>query len=128
MLQMIDEGRALEITKTYFDILGYTGYIKPDLMSRYFLYMFLLDFVDYTHRFFTAEDYNTVDKALRKLFINGGCLLPYSVFCTDKVKLGRNEYMGPLKVRKTENDAVDKDGADIGYEDRFTQDDNLRTI
>ena len=128
MLQMIDEGKALETTVKYFDILKNTGYVKPGMMQRYFLYMFLLDFVDYTHGFFTVEDYNAVDNALRKLFANGGCLLPYSVFCTDKVKLGRNEYMGTLKVRKTEDDSVDENGKDIGYTDRFTQDDYHRVI
>ena len=128
MLQMIDEGRALETTSKYFDILKHTGYMKPAMMQRYFLYMFLLDFVDYTHRFFTDEDYNAVDNALRKLFANGGCLLPYSVFCVDKVKLGRNEYMGTLKVRKTEDHSIDKDGKNIGYTDRFTEDDFNRVI
>ena len=128
MLQMIDEGRALEITKTYFDILKYTGYMKPGMMSRYTIYLFLLDFVDSTHRFFTEEDYNTVDRLLRKLFVNGGCLLPYSVFCTDKVKVGTNDYMGTLKVRKTENGSEDRDGNGVGYEDRFTQDDFNRIV
>ena len=117
---MIDEGRALDTTSKYFDILKNTGYIKPGMMQRYFLYVFLLDFVDCTHRFFTDEDYNAVDNALRKLFANGGCLLPYSVFCVDKVKLGTNGYMGTMKVRKTEDES--------GYEDRFTQDDYHRVI
>lgn len=117
---MIDEGRALDTTMKYFDILKSTGYIKPGMMTRYFLYMFLLDFVDATHRFFSEEDYNAVDNALRKLFAGGGCLLPYSVFCVDKVKLGTNDYMGTLKSRITE----DKPGND----DRFTEDDFIRVI
>ena len=125
---MIDEGKALETTTKYFDILKNTGYIKPGMMQRYFLYMFLLDFVDYTHNFFTVEDYNAVDNALRKLFANGGCLLPYSVFCVDKVTLGRNEYMGILKNRITENTSVDKDGNAIHRKDRYTEDDIIRII
>ncbi len=128
MLQVIDEGRALETTVKYFDILKNTGYIKPGMMQRYFLYMFLLDFVDYTHNFFTEEDYDAVDNALRKLFAGGGCLLPYSVFCVDKVTLGRNEYMGTLKNRITEDNAVDIDGNDIGNDDRYTQDDIIRIV
>lgn len=128
MLQVIDEGKALETTVKYFDILKNTGYIKPGMMQRYFLYMFLLDFVDYTHNFFTEEDYDAVDNALRKLFAGGGCLLPYSVFCVDKVTLGRNEYMGTLKNRITEDNAVDIDGNDIGNDDRYTQDDIIRVI
>lgn len=128
MLQVIDEGKALETTVKYFDILKNTGYIKPGMMQRYFLYMFLLDFVDYTHNFFTEEDYDAVDNALRKLFAGSGCLLPYSVFCVDKVTLGRNEYMGTLKNRITEDNAVDIDGNDIGNDDRYTQDDIIRVI
>ena len=128
MLQVIDEGKALETTVKYFDILKNTGYIKPGMMQRYFLYMFLLDFVDYTHNFFTEEDYDAVDNVLRKLFAGGGCLLPYSVFCVDKVTLGRNEYMGPLKNRITEDHAVDMDGNDIGNDDRYTQDDIIRIV
>ena len=65
---MIDEGKALDITMKYFDILKNTGYMKSGMMQRYFLYMFLLDFVDYTHRYFSVEDYDAVDKALKKMF------------------------------------------------------------
>ena len=128
MLQMIDESKALETTTKYFDILKNTGYIKPGMMQRYLLYMFLLDFVDYTHNYFTEDDYDAVDNALRKLFAGGGCLLPYSVFCVDKVTLGRNEYMGTLKNRITEDHAVDIDGRNIGDKDRYTEDDIIRII
>lgn len=128
MLQVIDESKALETTTKYFDILKNTGYMNPGMMQRYLLYMFLLDFVDYTHNYFTEEDYNAVDNALRKLFAGGGCLLPYSVFCVDKVTLGRNEYMGTLKNRITEDNAVDMDGNDIGNDDRYTQDDIIRIV
>lgn len=128
MLQVIDEGRALDTTVKYFDILKNTGYIKPGMMSRFMLYLFLIDFVDGTHRFFSEEDYNAVDNALRKLFSNGGCLLPYSVFCTNKVTIGRNEYMGVLKNRITEDWAVDENGRSIPNKDRYTQDDYIRVI
>ena len=128
MIQMIDEHKALGITERYFGILKSAGYVKPAMMKRYFIYMFLLDFVDYTHRFFTEADYNAVDTALRKLFAVGGCLLPYSVSCVDRVKVGTNDYMGTLKVRKTENGSEDKDGNGVGYEDRFTEDEQNRVI
>ena len=128
MIQMIDEHKALGITERYFGILKSAGYIKPAMMKRYFVYMFLLDLVDYTHRFFTEADYNAVDNALRKLFAVGGCLLPYEVFCVDKVLLGRNEYMGTLKNRITEKNTTDKDGNLISEKDRFTEDDKNRVI
>lgn len=128
MLQVIDEGKALETTVKYFDILKNTGYINPGMMQRYFLYIFLLDFVDYAHGFFTEEDYDAVDNALRKLFAGGGCLLPYSVFCVDKITLGKNEYMGKLKNRITEDLTVDKDGNHIYNKDRYTEDGDVRVI
>lgn len=128
MLQVIDEGKALKTTVKYFDILKNTGYVKPGLMLRFVLYMFLLDFVDYTHNYFTDADYDLVDNALRKLFAGGGCLLPYSVFCVDRVTLGRNEYMGTLKNRITENEAVDKDGNPIHRKDRYIEDGTNRII
>lgn len=117
---MIDEGKALNIVSKYFGILENTGYVRTDLMRRFFLYIFLLDFIDYTHGFFSEYDYKLVDTGLRKLFSGGGCLLPYTVFCADKVVLGRNEYMGILKNRITE---------DIpGNDDRFTEDDYIRVV
>ena len=125
---MIDEGKALETTTKYFDILKNTGYMKPSMMQRYFLYMFLLDFVDYTHGYFTVEDYNAVDTALRKLFAGGGCLLPYSAFCVEKVTLGKNEYMGKMKNRITEDYSVDKDGNRARNKDRYTEDEIIRVI
>ena len=125
---MIDEGKVLETTTKYFDILKNTGYMNPGMMQRYLLYMFLLDFVDYTHNYFTEDDYDAVDNALRKLFAGGGCLLPYSVFCVDKVTLGRNEYMGTLKNRITEDHAVDINDRNIGDRDRYTEDDIIRII
>ena len=78
--------------------------------------------------YFTEDDYDAVDNALRKLFAGSGCLLPYSVFCVDKVTLGRNEYMGTLKNRITEDHAVDIDGKNIGDKDRYTEDDIIRVI
>ena len=125
---MIDEGKALNTVTKYFDILKNTGYIKPGMMQRYVIYMFLLDFVDYTHRFFSDEDYDAVDNALRKLFAGGGCLLPYEVFCVEMVTLGRNEYMGTLKNRITEDNSVDENGNPIKNKDRYTQDGDNRII
>ena len=128
MLQVFDEKTALDISRRYFNLLSQTGYVRHDSVLRFLMYTFLLDFVDYTHMFFTEEDYNQVDKALRLLFAGGGCLMPYPVFCINSATLGRNEYMGKVKIRKTENDAVDEDGNDISYSDRYTQDDQPRTV
>lgn len=120
MLRLIDEGKALDIQTRYYSVLEKTGYMKHDMVLRYLVYLFLLDFVDYTHSFFTEEDYNKVAKALGILFSGGNCLMPYPVFCVNRAVLGRPEYMGQIRVRKTEDLS--------GYEDRYTGDDNVRVI
>lgn len=125
---MIDEIKALQVANRYFSLLSETGYVKAGLTRRILVYLFLLDFVDFTHAFFTEEDYGMVDRMLQKLFAGGSCLMPYSVFCTNRVKLGRNEYMGVMKVRKTEDDTVDQNGNEAGYTDRFTEDDYNRLV
>lgn len=120
MLGLIDENKALDIQQRYYSVLEQTGYMKHNMVLRYLAYIFLLDFIDYAHGFFTEDDYNMVSKALSALFTNGGCLMPYPVFCTNRAILGRNEYMGTMKVRKTEDDS--------GYEDRFTEDSFIRVV
>lgn len=117
---MVDEGKALGTVRKYFDILTNTGYMKQTMMQKFVIYLFLLDFIDYTHRYMDEEEYDMIDNALRKLFVGGGCLLPYSVCCAEKVTLGRDEYMGVLKNRITE-DLLDN-------EDRYTEDEYIRVI
>ena len=102
MLQVVAEKKALRTINGYLDLVNKTGYVKHTVMSRMLLYLFLVDFVEYTHDFFTSNDYDTVAEALRKLFSDGGCLLPYPVFCTNRGKLGRAHYMGALNLRVTE--------------------------
>ncbi len=128
MLQMIDEGEALNITSKYYSLLSKTGYVKHESVLRFLVYIFLLDLVDYTHAFFEEEDYKTIDRALNILFSNGGCLLPYPVFCANRAVLGRNEFMGTRAIRKTEDATVDADGNFVGYEDRYTEDEQPRII
>ena len=125
---MINEGAALDITKRYYNLLQKTGYAKHINVLRFLMYVFILDFVDYTHSFFTEEDYDTVDRALRVLFADGGCLMPYEVFCANRATLGRNEYMGTLRNRITEDNSVDENGNPIENKDRYTQDDYIRVI
>ena len=120
MLGLINERIPLGIQKRYYSVLEQTGYMKHDTTLRYLVYIFLLDFIDYAHGFFTEEDYNKVSKALSTLFSDGGCLMPYPVFCTNRAVLGRNEYMGTLKNRITEDL--------LGNDDRFTEDDYMRTV
>ena len=120
MLQLLDEPLALKISSKYFSYLEQTGYMKHRTVMRFLAYQFLLDLVEYTHFFYEEEDYEKVGAALSSLFTNGGCLLPFPVFCANRATLGRNEYMGVMKVRKTEDLS--------GYEDRSTEDDYYRTV
>ena len=120
MLGLIDENKALDIQERYYSVLRQTGYMKHNMVLRYLAYIFLLDFIDYAHGFFTEGDYNMISKALSVLFTNGGCLMPYPVFCANRAVLGRNEYMGTLKNRITEDLP--------GNDDRFTEDDYMRTV
>lgn len=121
MLQVIAEKKALNTIKGYVDLVSKTGYVKHDTMRRMLTYLFLIDFVEYTHDFFTRLDYDTIAILLEKLFSNGGCLLPYPVFCTNRAKIGRAHYMGSLRLRVTED-------ATFGEQiKRTTEDEILRT-
>ena len=76
--------------------------------------------------FVTDEDYVKIDSLLKKLFTNGGCLMPYQVLCTNRVELSK--YRGSGDVRITEDKYRDKDGNLIGNEIRVTEDWNLRIV
>lgn len=102
MLQVVAERKALNTINGYIDMVQRMGYVKHDTMSRLLLYLFFVDFVEYTHDYFTRNDYDTVSLLLSKLFSNGGCLLSYPVFCTNRIKVGRAHYMGALNLRVTE--------------------------
>lgn len=122
MLQVVAEKRALQTLNTYFSVVEKTGYVKHDIRLRFLLYLFLIDFVEFTHDYFTQKDYDIVSEALSKLFSTGGCLLPYPVFCTNRAKVGRAHYMGSLKVRVTEGERISQ------RKKRITEDDYLRTV
>ena len=121
MLQVIAEKRALKTIDKYIDMVSLTGYVKHDVMRRMLTYLFIIDFVEYTHDFFTRWDYDTIAVLLEKLFSNGGCLLPYQIFCTNRAKIGRAHYMGSLRLRATEDETF---GERIK---RITEDEILRT-
>ena len=121
MLQVIAEDKALSILKRYYTQVEKTGYVKHEMLCRYMKYLFLIDLIEYTHDFFTQNDYNIVAEALAKLFSDGGCMLPYPVMCANRAKLGRAHYMGSFRNRVTE-------GTVLTSQNRITQDENLRTV
>ena len=121
MLQVVAEKKALKTINRYVETVGKTGYVKHDVMRRMLLYLFFVDFVEYTHDYFTRKDYDTVAAALSRLFSNGGCLLPYPVFCANRATVGMAHYMGAFKLRVTE-------GVEIADRiKRITEDEVLRT-
>lgn len=122
MLQVIAEKRALKTLDTYFSTVEKTGYVKDNVLDRFLMYLFLIDFVEFTHDFFTEKDYNTVADALASLFSTGNCMLPYPVFCANRITLGRAHYMGTFKVRVTEAERI------ANTKKRITEDDNLRAV
>ena len=121
MLQVIAERKALATLTTYYNTVEKTGYVKHDVLLRFLMYLFLIDFVEFTHDYFTEDDYNIVADALGVLFSTGGCMLPYPVFCTNRIKLGRAHYMGTFRVRVTEAERI------ANSDKRITEDENLRT-
>lgn len=122
MLQAIAEDRALKTLDTYFSVVEKTGYVKENVLDRFMMYLFLIDFVEFTHDFFTEKDYDIVADALASLFSTGNCMLPYPVFCTNRFTLGRAHYMGTFKVRVTEAEEI------IDTQKRITEDDIFRTV
>lgn len=118
MLQVIAERKALDTLNLYYNQVSQMGYVKHDVLRRFMYYIFLIDFVEYTHDFFTQKDYDVIADALGSLFSTGGCMLPYPVMCANRGTLGRAHYMGTFKVRVTE----------VEGDDRITEDEILRTV
>ena len=107
MLQVVAEKKALKTLGNYFAMLSKTGYVKNLQVRRFLAYLFLIDFVEYTSAYFTRKDYDTVAEALGRLFANGGCLMPYPIFCSNRIKVGKPYYMGALRLRVTEGKKVE---------------------
>ena len=95
LTDLLDKKKAMAYVKNYFSTLKETGYVSPSSVSRYLVYLFLIDFVDTLYPYITYEDYMEIDKLLGSIFGTGGCLLPYPVFCKRKINIGRYRYPDP---------------------------------
>ena len=93
MLSVIEKEKALPIVSKYFDMLASMGYVKHPTVRRFLIYLFLIDFTEWVYPFLTDCDYNLLDKALVKIFTDGGCLLPYQVIQTNRDKVAK-AYVG----------------------------------
>lgn len=121
---MISETKASKLLNSYFNLLTQTGYVKRKTVSRFLMYMFLIDMVLYMHAFITENDYKKIDAFLSRLFATGGCLFSYPVFCdrritlcTERATLGQTDPMSDYsyRVRITE-----------GVQPRSSEDEDLR--
>ena len=122
MLGAIKEEKALQFVSKYYEMLAKTGYAKHGITRWYLIYLFLLDFFNWTYPYFTNEDYKTLDMALVKIFNGGNCLVPYQIFSADKLKITRHvglaHYTGPSVLRKTQPVGVT----------RITENEKLRRV
>ena len=126
MHALINDEKYLSLIDNYYLVLEKTGYIKQGTLERLLMYEFLVDFVNDVAFFITDKDYAMIDELLRKLFTNGGCLMPYPVFCTNRVELAK--FRGDGNVRITEDAYRDKDGNLIGNDIRVLEEWNVRIV
>ena len=123
MIELISKKAAGGFLANYINLLDNTGYVKPSMVKRFLLYSFIIDFVEYMHAFIDEKDYNIIERLLGKIFANGGCLLPYPVFCVRRATLGETDYMTDYAVRITEEllpDQVEDDRISELYDIRTT--------
>ena len=104
MVQLISKTMASGYLGRYYNMLTATGYVGNKEVQKYLVYLFLIDMVEYMHAFIDEKDYKTIERALKKVFTNGNCLLPYPVFCVRKATLGRTDYLTNQAFRITEDD------------------------
>lgn len=102
MASLFDDKTVLSIIDGYYSHLEKAGYVKHGTVIRMIMYEFLTEFVNNTYFFITEEDYSMIDSLMKKLFTNGGCLMPYPVLCANRVNIAG--YGADGVVRITEND------------------------
>lgn len=115
MLELIENPKnTIAILGKYFDLVSQTGYVKSKTVVRLLLYLFLLDFVNVLHYYFTEEDYEKVNCLLVKLFTGGGCLLPYQVFHNLHTTIGypgiEGSMEGPRVTEVNRDVRISEDG------------------
>lgn len=117
MVQLISKPKAAGYLMGYYDLLTKTGYVKAGMVKKLLLYVFLIDMIEELHAFIDEKDYLFIEKAMTKIFLNGGCLLPYPVYCTRRATLGSADYMGDFTRRITE----------VEGDTRITETEEIRT-
>lgn len=85
----------------YFGLLSKTGASRPASLRHLLVRLFVLDMLTYAQEFITETDYELFKMMLHNLE-SMDCLLPYSVFCTNRTVYGINgedgeDYAGPIR-------------------------------
>ena len=108
MLEVTQGDKILNILNGYYQMLSGMGHVNYAQKQNMLIYLFLVDFVESVYDYFTDEDYALMIKALKRIFTNGGCLMPYSVFKQGRLFVGNvthgaAHYIGDVHLRASEN-------------------------
>jgi len=105
MIEVLEKEKVVKTLNSYFSMLQATGYVKPIATKRFLAYLFIVDFVEKVYDMLDEKDYNIIRDALLKLFSTGCCLLPYNLFCKNRVTIGQPVHSKVFAVRITEADS-----------------------
>ena len=102
MLLAIEREQAKQILDKYYKVLSSSGYVRHDIVVRYMIWLYVVDFVERVYHLLTNGDYNRINRLLIALFGPKSCLLPYLTRRTD-LTIGNGMYMGMFDLRATED-------------------------
>ena len=101
MKELLSKASAKDAYVRYFNTLRKRGYLGGHSSCRLLVYTFIMDLLHSDLNWYiTDEDYAQIRKALRALY--GDCLLPYPIFCTNRIVLGSPMLLGDANMRITE--------------------------
>lgn len=92
VMEVIRTEKAYHLLRGYFDLLAKTGYVKDATVMRFLMWLFILDFASWMQNKITPVGYDTMNKALLKLFTNGCCLMPYDYIKENSLVVNEVEF------------------------------------
>lgn len=98
--QLFSTGSTMDALSGYFGLVSKTGYAKPASVKLILLRLFIQDLLAYAKDYVSDEDYAMFGEVLHNTE-SGDCLLPYSVYCTNRTAYNingedGNDYAGPI--------------------------------
>ena len=118
MLQVVEKTNAKAILDKYFGSLAARGYLNHDVVKRFILWAFLLEFVEKVYYLLDDDDYNKISHLLDCIFFSNNCLLSYEYLKSDIQMEDTSVYTATFYLRKTELDMLRKSQ---GQELRITE-------